>query len=366
MYNRRILINEDDRSRILNMHENHAKRNNLNFGRLRLNEATKKASEVLKTKDDIIAFQDWVVNTKKQNLGVKNPLGKGLGVDGIMNPGGNTEKAWNSGLGDEYMKVKGIPGSGIKIENITFKTPDGDLKYTDVNQLADAVKNKKVTMDTLVWWPGINPNQRVAIKSIPETEKAKITDTMTAINNAMGQIVPDAPVESKTYRISIDRTNNNVENLSKEQIIAKMNQDEAFKNAIKNDTAGYISTAADGTASWQSIKAIPELTNDINAAIGVADVGKDTGNPAVNAWLNTEFGLAYQKMKTDGTDPKAIEKFFDFLESAGKLPQGVDGKTFRNVLGQKADTFLGRVASGVKGAIKGATQGAKTGYQQQG
>ena len=51
MYNRRILINEDDRSRILNMHQNHAKRFNLNFGRL--NEAAAKP-------DDIQDFQQWI------------------------------------------------------------------------------------------------------------------------------------------------------------------------------------------------------------------------------------------------------------------------------------------------------------------
>lgn len=360
MYNRRILINEDDRSRILNMHENHAKINNLNFGRL---------NEAAAQPDDIKAFQDFMDQFDPTWLNGR-ALNKGSGY-GAFGP--NTQKAWaeNSEYYENAKKTQAEAAGAIGVENITFKTPDGDVKYTDVNQLADAVKNKKVTADTLVWWPGIQPNARVAIKSIPEAEKAKITDTMTAINNAMGQIVPDAPTVAKTYRISIDKTNNNIQDLSKEQIIAKMNQDEAFKNAIKNDTAGYISTAADGTASWASIKAIPELTNDINAAIGVADVGQDTGNPAVNAWLNTELGLAYQKMKTDGTDPKAIEKFFDFIESAGKLPidpntnAAIDKKTFRNALGQKADRLGGRIASGFKGAVRGLTQGARTGYQQQ-
>lgn len=343
MYNRRILINEEDRSRILGMHQNHAKRFNLNFGRL--NEAAAQPT-------DVAAFQEWAVNDMGQNLGTKNTLGRGPGVDGVF--GEKTQAAWTT-YGDQYEQSKAGGGaSTIKIENITFKTQDGDQKYTDVNSLADAIKNKKVTMDTLVWWPGINPNQRVAIKSIPETEKAKITDTLQAINNAMGQIIPDAPTVAKTYRISINRTNNNVENLSKEQIIAKMNQDEAFKNAIKNDTAGYIYTDPQGKASWQSIKAVPELTNDINVAIGVADVGQTTNNKMVDQWLASSIGQAWKDFDAEGKG----EKYLDFLERHGNIPPVEGGKdAFRQLIGTKADNKLAglrrRVKKGVEAFRKG-------------
>lgn len=272
MYNRRILINEEDRSRILGMHQNHAKRFNLNFGRL---------NEAAPQPDNIQEFQDYM-DTVSQTWNNGGTLNKGAGYGSF---GPNTRTAW-AAYGDQYEQSKANQTTGSNLETLLptlsfYLKVNGQeqapSKFNTIQDLETAVTNKQVTLDTNVWNPATK--QKTALNQTPGLE---------AIVEKIAQLAPDA---------------------------------EQVQEKPKND------------------------------------------NPAVDAWLNTELGIAYQKMKTDGTDPKAIEKFFDWLELAGKIP--TDKKTFRNALGQKADTFGGRVASGFKGAIRGLTQGAKTGYQQQ-
>jgi len=98
MYNRRILISEDDRSLILNMHKNHANRHGLNFGTLNEQEAPKKG-----WKD----FQQWVIY-RSGKPDAKTILGKGgdsgMGDDGKKGP--LTSAAWQK-YGRDYTLAQG-------------------------------------------------------------------------------------------------------------------------------------------------------------------------------------------------------------------------------------------------------------------
>ena len=331
MYNRRILINEDDRSRILGMHQNHAKRFNLNFGRL--NEAASKpATEVLTTKDDIIAFQDWVVNTKKQNLGRKNPLGKGLGVDGLMNAGGPTEVAWNSGLGDEYMKTKGMLGSGI--ENMSFNVNGTKMNYASDEELKSAVQGGQVTMDTQVWYQGIPTGTWTAISALPAEEQTKFK----VVSDTAATISPDV---SQAKEFTLSQTGSGAgQKMSLSAI------DAAIKAGTINNTWFYVNA----NNQYESITKNTELKALLDAAAGPQSATtQGTGNEAVDQWLASGLGQAWKQLDAEGKG----EKYLDFLERQGNIPPVEGGKdAFRQLIGTKADNKLAGLQRKVKKGIE--------------
>lgn len=385
MYNRRILISEDDRSRILNMHNRAVKREfgmisekyikdasgnvsqvadtqALNQGEVEIQKdeydkamaaktnvapttsgnaqaAPKAAKDVLKTKDDIIAFQDWVVNTKKQNIGNNNPLNKGAGVDGIMNPGGKTETAWNSGLGAEYLKSKEMTTSGNDAITYTYYVKDASgaettKVFATVDELNQAIKAKQVTPATMVWRKDIG--KKIAVKDL----------NSAAINDAIASIAPDVEAAAaKTYKVSKTGTEKEPAELTVAQIAA----DPSYKFFV-NDNNQY--QAIIGSNS--------PLEAELGKVGGPKAIAQSTGNEAVDKWLNDPqngAAMLYKDMKAKGAN---MEQFFDFLEKSNQLPQGVDKKTFRNALGQKADTWLGRLQSGAQNLGNAFTQGYKT------
>ena len=98
MNNKRILITEDERERILRMHENHAKRNNLNFGRLILNEeATYRGDGIL----------DPGLTEKEAERLVKNVGIKELGFSTKGGPQGDVETMYVCNI-NQYPNAKKV------------------------------------------------------------------------------------------------------------------------------------------------------------------------------------------------------------------------------------------------------------------
>ena len=164
--NRRILINEDERSRILGLHEN---RRRQEWGML-FEEAivgtpgatVAGATEVKPvvpvvaippaTKDEIIAFQEYAVKTKKENLGTKDLLGKGPGVDGVFGP--KSQAAWAK-YSAEYGKSKEIQTSGNDALTYIYYIKDAtgnqvQKTFTTIDELNKAIAAKQVTQETEV------------------------------------------------------------------------------------------------------------------------------------------------------------------------------------------------------------------------
>ena len=193
MYNRRILINEDDRGRILNMHENHAKRNNLNFGRLNETE---------------VYEEDKGNQTTNSNLETLLPT---LSF---------------------YLKVNG--------------QEQAPSKFNTIQDLETAVTNKQVTLDTNVWNP--ETKQKIALNKTPGLE---------TIVEKIDQLAPDAAAPAaKTYRVnktgqaSEQTVNMTIEQLAKDSsykyyVDPKENR---FK-AIEGSTLGDEITNARGPQS---------------------------------------------------------------------------------------------------------------------
>jgi phosphotransferase system IIB component len=382
MYNRRILISEDDKSRILNMHNNAFKKEfglisekfikdakgnvsqvadtqPLNQGEVEIQKdeydkamaaktnvaptttaAPTAAKDALKTKDDIIAFQDWVVNTKKQNIGNNNPLNKGAGVDGVMNPGGKTETAWNSGLGAEYLKSKEMTTSGNDAITYTYYIKDASgtnitKVFTTVDELNKAIAAKQVTPATMVWRKDIG--KKIAVKDL----------NSAAINDAIASIAPDAEVEvaaATKYKVSKTGSGN-----PEEKTVEEIKTDGGYKFFVNSDNK-YQAITGSGSP----------LETELKKVGGPEAVAQSTGNEAVDKWLNDPqngAAMLYKDMKAKGAN---MEQLFDFLEKSNQLPQGVDKKAFRNALGQKADTWLGRLQSGAQNIGSAFTQGYNT------
>ena len=72
---------------------------------------TPKPPAELDTKDKVLAFQQWVINTKKDKTILGSGGASGYGDDGIWKSGGKTDAAWTK-YGAEYKSSGGSSGSG--------------------------------------------------------------------------------------------------------------------------------------------------------------------------------------------------------------------------------------------------------------
>lgn len=334
MYNRRIIINEDDRSRILNMHENHAKRNNLNFGRLRLNEAAAQPT-------DVAAFQDYM-DTVSQTWNNGGTLNKGAGYG---NFGPNTQTAWAT-YGDTYEQEQ----AGGGIENMSFNVNGTKMNYASDEELKNAVQGGQVTMDTQVWYQGIPTGTWTAISALPAEEQGKFKVVKTTVAGM-------APDVSQAKEFTLSQTGSGAgQKMSLSAI------DAAIKAGTINNTWFYVNA----NNQYESITKNAELKALLDVAAGPQSATQQvtsTGNQAVDAWLQTPEGV-YFKTKTT---PQAKEAFIDYLEKtgAGIIAQAGGKKALRQAaLGAvSADTGIGRFGQRIKQGFQGAVQGFQ-GQQQ--
>ena len=357
--NRRILINEDERSRILGLHEN---RRRQEWGML-FEEAivgtpgatVAGATEVKPvvpvvaippaTKDEIIAFQEYAVKTKKENLGTKDLLGKGPGVDGVFGP--KSQAAWAK-YSAEYGKSKEIQTSGNDALTYIYYIKDAtgnqvQKTFTTIDELNKAIAAKQVTQETEVWRRDLGAKKPVKdINSV-------------AINDAIASIAPDAKLADKpgsTFKISPDAKQPS-KDYNTEQLTAAIKDGSLTRNA-------YLEVRdASGLATYQPIMQNADAAKIVNLASGPEALKseiKSTGNAILDAWLKTPGGQTYLSKP----DQVSKEAFIDYLEQSGDpiVAQAGGKDAMRKILlgDFSADTKLGRTGQKIGGAFKRAGQ----------
>jgi len=309
--NRRILINEDERSRILGLHEN---RKREEWGMLFEEAVTgvipgtegkpvvPTVSTPPATRDEIIAFQTYAVNTKKENLGTKDVLGKGPGVDGVFGP--KSQAAWAKHSAD-YGKSKEIQTSGNDALTYTYYIKDAAGNettkiFTTIDELNKAIAAKQVTQETAVW------RRDLGVKKLVKDINS------VAINDAIASIAPDAKLADKpgsTFKISPDGKQP-PKDYNTEQLTA------AIKDGTLTQSAFVVVTdATSGISTYQSIMQNPTTAKIVNLASGPEALKseiKSTGNATLDAWLKTPGGQTYLSKP----DQVSKEAFIDYLEQS--------------------------------------------------
>jgi hypothetical protein len=331
MYNRRIIINEDDRSRILNMHENHAKRNNLNFGRLRLNEAAAQPT-------DVAAFQDYM-DTVSQTWNNGGTLNKGAGYG---NFGPNTQTAWGT-YGDQYEQSKANKAK-------TFQVGDRsgtNLSTMTLDQIANAVKTGEITTASYF-------NDNGQMKPVIDSPEIK-----AELDKVAQPVAAKANLSQYSFNVGGKAV--------------KYNTEEDLKSAVENKQVNTNTQVySQKLGAWTPISSQSENV-DFDIVFNPQKYGiipdiatqqvKSTGNQAVDTWLQTPEGVYFKTLTND----KAKEQFMDYLEKtgAGIIAQAGGKKALRQAaLGAiSADTGIGRLGQRIKQGVQGAVQGFQ-GQQQ--
>lgn len=399
MYNRRILISEDDRSRILNMHKNHANRHGLNFGTLNEQEAPKKG-----WKD----FQQWVIY-RSGKPDAKTILGKGgdsgMGDDGVAGP--KTKAAWTA-YGEEYKRAQGdvasLPTNKVTgIDNqgkaITQQAGGGGTNNLDP-YLAEVIKSYQSPNDPYYdpanWVMSDVPNGTIYL--VNEQTLGTLTGQCVKVSKyAVNNVDGDARdrmqawwcTNGKAYTVSI-RSDGNAygyflydlalanggqpKTPPTEQYVINDNCSPQTVTPKQGQTTAQTATPQQGQTTTQQggggteTTAVP--TTPQGAMAGQMEACKakfpnigniQDGNVALRvcAWGDTADGQYIINLK-----PEQREGGMDLLEkrrNKNNPETRALKKEIRTALGMAADTMLGRFGQRVKGAVQGAVQG----YQQQ-
>jgi hypothetical protein len=361
--NRRILINEDERSRILGLHENRRMKEwGMLFeeavsqiqpsGQATLNYQTAKFADV----NACIAEtnQPAALVTK---FGLNWAETKKKWIDGKCN--GTTPCAANDQTGKTNMNLgkalcEGTFGGAAPAAQTTGSASGTtfyiDNKPTVLNtdqEISDMVKSKKITADTFVFKSPEIPKP-TKISALPEDSPIK-----KAVMAIIATVPPDLPGETKTFKISPDGKQP-PKDYTEEQLAAAIKDGSLTQNAFV-----VVTDQATGKSSYQSIMQNADAAKIVNLALGPEALKseiKSTGNAVLDAWLKTPGGQTYLSKP----DRPSQEAFIDYLEqSKDPIVAQVGGKAAMRkiLLGDfSADTKLGRTGQKIGGAFKRAGQ----------
>ncbi len=342
--NRRILISENERSRILGLHEN---RRMKEWGLINeqviptgydSNEACKAEAPKLAA-SKVFAGQSWdVVKAKwvESNCNGTTPCNVGTEASNInlrkaMCEGTFTMGAPAAATPSEYTVYKGGVPSKMTVDQISQGLADGTIKPTDKvwdiskGQGSDAiVPLSTLTLDTKI---------QASIKTI----------------------APELAGEEKTYEISADGRAAAIkytkETLTKAIADGTLNKDSAYVIIVDPATQAK---------SYQKVMLNADLVPIINSASGAQPIAaerKSTNIPELDAWLKGPIGSAWDKL----TDPKQKESMFDSFEKTDptitKLKDTVGKGPLRSALGMAADTGFGRGLQRLRGKVGAAITG---------
>jgi len=335
--NRRILINEDERSRILGLHEN---RRRQEWGMLFEETVAATVSTPPATRDEIIAFQTYAVNTKKENLGTRNTLGKGPGVDGVFGP--KSQAAWAKHSAD-YGKSKEIQTSGNDALTYTYYIKDAAGNettkiFTTIDELNKAIAAKQVTQETAVW------RRDLGVKKLVKDINS------VAINDAIASIAPDAKLADapgSIFKISPDGKQPS-KDYNAEQLTAAIKDGSLTQNAFV-----VVTDQATGKSSYQSIMQNPDASKIVNLASGpgqVADQFKTTGVPELDAWLKGPLGSVWDKMEEGGLKEKSLDNYKRRDPQLKAIVDKMGEGKVRDALGTKRNNMFARGVANVKKA----------------
>jgi hypothetical protein len=312
MYNRRILISEDEKSRILGLHENRRMKewgiiNEADTSKTVAAYGTVEACKAAYNKEYLsgisqkVTGQNWKVIQKKYleaKCNGKTPC--------------DTGAASNKNLAMEICEgtftiagASGAAAGGVTTtSSATGTTFYIDGKPTPLNtdqEISDMVKTKKITQDTFVFKSPEIPKP-TKISDLPEDSPIK-----KAVMAIIATVPPELPGETKTFKISPDGKQP-AKDYTAEQLTA------ASKDGSLTQTAFVVVTdQATGKSTYQSIMQNAEASKIVNLAAGPEALKSEiasSGNPALDAWLKTPSGQTYLSKP----DQKSKEAYIDYLE----------------------------------------------------
>ena len=329
----KLIISENERSIILNMHKNAIKKNYL---REQVTTDTTTVAGIPiygKTVNPTVMAIQKKLNEKNKTTPGWVPLIE----DGKF--GEKTVKALYGAIPKKAATATASSASGT-----TFYIDGKPMVLNTDAEINDMVTTKKITLDTFVFKsPEIQTPTK--IKDLKDDNPIKIS--MTAIIN---KVAPELAPETKPFKISMTGTQADMKDMTAEQVIA------AIKDKTLTDKAYVVNAAGQFEPVMKNI----ELSKIIQTAMGPANVTpeiKPTGNAELDTWLKGDVGSAWNKL----TDQKQKESMFDSFEKTDKtiisLTNSLGKGPLRSLVGMPADTKLGRGIQNLRGKVGAAITG---------
>lgn len=353
--NRKILISEDERSRILGLHENRKHQEwglvFENFSKANPPFTDVKACKAEGRMGGIALAQKFGLDFRKLQTDYiaakcngKTPCDKSA--------------AANINLTDEICEgtfgFGAAPSTTPTASSATGVTFAIDGKATVLNtdqEITDMVKTKKITANTLVFKAPEIPTW-TKISALPEDSPIK-----KAVMGIIATVPPDLPGESKTFKISPDGRQPS-KDYTEEQLTAAIKDGSLTQNA-------YVEVRdASGMATYQPIMQNADAAKIVNLASGPAAVQQNAfpniatldkaTQDRVLKWGESQAGKYVIGMKT----PEEKESALDNLDRRrGDKETRALRKVIRKAMGLRGDTWIDRGADAVTGAITGAQKG---------
>jgi len=329
----KLIISENERSIILNMHKNAIKKNYL--------------TEQVTTNTTTLA--GIPIDGKTVNPTVK-------AIQKKLNEKNKTTPGWvplieDGKFGEKTVKAlygaipkKAATDTASSASGTTFYIDGKPMTLNTDAEINDMVTTKKITLDTFVFKsPEIQTPTK--IKDLKDDNPIKIS--MTAIIN---KVAPELAAETKPFKISMTGTQADMKDMTAEQVIA------AIKDKTLTDKAYVVNAAGQFEPVMKNI----ELAKIIQTAMGPANVTpeiKPTGNAELDTWLKGPIGSAWNKL----TDQKQKESMFDSFEKTDptivSLTNSLGKGPLRSLVGMSADTKLGRGIQNLRGKVGAAITG---------
>jgi hypothetical protein len=349
--NRRILINEDERSRILGLHEN---RRMKEWGMLFEADTSKTVTaygtveackaayntEYLSGIAQKVTGQNWKTIQKKYleaKCNGKTPCDTGAG----------SNKNLAMEICEGTFTLDGASGAAPAAQtagSATGTTFYIDNKPTQLNtdqEISDMVKAKKITADTFVFKSPEIPAP-TKISALPEDSPIK-----KAVMAIIATVPPDLPGETKSFKISPDGKQP-AKDYTEEQLTAAIKDGSLTQNAFV-----VVTDQATGKSSYQSIMQNADASKIVNLASGpgqVADQFKTTGVPELDAWLKGPIGSVWDKMEEGKLKEKSLDTYKRQDPQLKAIMDKIGEGKVRDALGTKRNNMLARGFANIRKA----------------
>ena len=331
----KLIISENERSIILNMHKNAIKKNYLT------EQVTTNTTTVAGIPIDGKTVNPTVMAIQKK-LNEKNKTTPGWVP--LIEDGKFGEKTVKALYGAIPKKAATATATASSASGTTFYIDGKPITLNTDAEINDMVKTGKITIDTFVFKSPEIPTP-TKIKDLKDDNPIKMS--MTAI---ISKIPPELVVKTGLFKISMTGTQADMKDYTPEQVIA------AIKDKTLTDKAYVVNAAGQFEPVMKNI----ELSKIIQTAMGPANVTpeiKPTGNAELDTWLKGDVGSAWNKL----TDQKQKESMFDSFEKTDKtiisLTNSLGKGPLRSLVGMPADTKLGRGIQNLRGKVGAAITG---------
>lgn len=349
--NRRILINEDERSRILGLHENRRMKEwGMLFeeavsqiqpsGQATLNYQTAKFADVQSCKAEgqqgpanLVTNKfglNWVQTQKKwldSKCNGKTPC------DNKATSNVNLTNALCEGTFGAASSAAPAAQTAGSATGTTFYIDNKPTVLNTDQEISDMVKSKKITADTFVFKSPEIPAP-TKISALPEDSPIK-----KAVMAIIATVPPDLPGETKSFKISPDGKQP-PKDYTEEQLTAAIKDGSLTQNAFV-----VVTDQATGKSSYQSIMQNADAAKIVNLASGpgqVADQFKTTGVPELDAWLKGPLGSVWDKMEEGKLKEDSLDTYKRQDPQLKAIMDKIGEGKVRDALGTKRNNMLAR------------------------